>query len=43
MMVHCLQMILPTQCHCLAFDGAVQCLFVLIPEHMHSLLPCYGL
>ena len=33
MMVHCLQMILPTQCDCLAFDGAVECLFVPIPEH----------
>jgi len=43
MMMHCPQMILPTQCHCLAFDGAADCLFVLISEYMHPFLPCYCL
>ncbi len=41
MMMHCPQMILPTQCHCLAFDGAADCLYVLVSEYMYPVLPCY--
>ena len=43
MVMHCLQMTLTTQRHCLAFDGGVGSVFVLAPGRMHPFSPCYGL